>query len=202
MTHSDDLTAVANFAYEQGYLKRLPRAGWHIAGVNAPETVAAHSYRVAVLAVLLAHLEGADPGRAAMLALFHDSQETRIGDVPSVGKAYVRTAGNEAVTADQTADFPPAMAAAITALVGEYEDRESPEAVLARDADKLECLLQAREYQAAGNTNMQPWIDTSAAAVRSVTGKRLAALCQELTPGQWWAQAAAQYPQRPRAVSG
>ena len=57
--------------------------------------------------------EGADPGRTALLCLFHDSQETRIGDVPSVGKGYVKTAPNPEVTADQVADFPEKVGRAI-----------------------------------------------------------------------------------------
>jgi putative hydrolase of HD superfamily len=35
---------------------------------------------------------------------------------------------------------------AIRELVEEYEARRSLEARLAKDADKLECLIQAREY--------------------------------------------------------
>ena len=49
---------------------------------------------------------GADPAKTAVLCLFHDTQETRIGDVPSVGKAYVVTAPNPEVTTDQVAGFP------------------------------------------------------------------------------------------------
>ena len=31
--------------------------------------------------------------------------------------------------------------------------------------DKLECLIQAREYQAQGHEDVPPWIETSAAAL-------------------------------------
>jgi putative hydrolases of HD superfamily len=139
-----------------------------------------------------------------MLCLLHDTQETRIGDVPSVGKAYVHTTDNVTVTGDQVAALPQGLAEALVAVVTEYEDRVSLEATLARDADKLECLLQAREYQAAGYADVPPWIETSAAALRSSTAKRLGELCQQVAPREWWAAAAAAYPQaeRPRAVSG
>lgn len=198
-SNDDDLTAVGNYLYEVGYLKRVPRAGWFVANVaGRTESVAEHTFRVGLIGVLLAKLEGADPGRTAMLCLLHDTQETRIGDVPSVGKAYVRTVDNLSVTSDQVAGFPSPVAEALVDAVREYEARESAEAVLARDADKLECLLQAREYQAAGNADVQPWIDSSFAALRSTTGKQLGLLCQELAPHDWWAQAAAQYPQAPR----
>jgi putative hydrolase of HD superfamily len=93
-----------------------------------------------------------------------------MGDVPSVGKAYVVTAPNPEVTTDQVAGFPAEAGQAVRGLVEEYEARESPEARLAKDADKLECLIQAREYQAQGHEDVPPWIETSAAALQSHFG--------------------------------
>jgi 5'-deoxynucleotidase YfbR-like HD superfamily hydrolase len=61
-----DLTG---FLYEIGLLKRYPRTGWSLAGVPEPESVAGHSFRASVVASVLAALEGADPQRAAFLAL-------------------------------------------------------------------------------------------------------------------------------------
>ncbi len=104
------------------------------------------------------------------LCLFHDTQETRIGDVPSVGKGYVVTAPNPEVTADQVTGFPEEAGQAVRELVEEYEARQSLEARLAKDADKLECLIQAREYQAQGHQDVPPWIETSAAALIVLLG--------------------------------
>src|ERR1035437_294329 len=108
-------------------------------------------------------MEGADPQRAAFLALWHDSQETRTTDIPHLAKSYVSAARNERVTLDQVAPLPPPVAGMISAAVAEYEAGETLEARCARDADKLDCLLQAREYQAQGHAQLQPWIDTSRA---------------------------------------
>ena len=98
----------------------------------------------------LAAMDGADVGRTAPLALFHDAHETRIGDVPSVGRAYVTTAAPEAITAHQTAAMPHEVAKVFQELTAEYEANETTEAQLAHDADKLETLLQAIEYEAPG----------------------------------------------------
>jgi putative hydrolase of HD superfamily len=54
-----------------------------------------------VIASVIATSEGAGPHRAAFLALWHDTQETRTTDLPHLTKRYVTTATNEAVTADQ-----------------------------------------------------------------------------------------------------
>jgi putative hydrolases of HD superfamily len=73
---SDDAAALAAFGFELGVLKRMRRAGWWHAGVRDPKSVAEHTMRVAQLAALIAAEEGADPGRAAFLALRHDTPET------------------------------------------------------------------------------------------------------------------------------
>ncbi|MCF3963936.1 HD domain-containing protein [Streptomyces fuscigenes] len=158
---AEDLTAVARFLFEAGTLKQSRRTGWWMAGVRDPESVAEHSWRTALLASVLAKLEGADPNRAAFLATWHDTQETRLGDVNHLGRKYATSADPRSVTADQTEGMPAVLARAVRDLVDEYEDRETPEAICARDADKLECLLQGIEYKAQGYANVQRWIDNS-----------------------------------------
>lgn len=192
-----DLQAVVRLGYETGQLKRVRRAGWQLTGQPSPESVAEHSYRVGVLAYLIAHLEGGNADHAAALGLFHDLPETRVGDVPSVGKPYVATPPAQSVVADQVAGLPASLAEHIRDLIDEHEGAKRPDATLearcSRDADKLECLLQAREYQLTGNQLMQPWIDSMAEAVTTETGKRLAATAQELSPAVWWEHFAATF---------
>nr|WSW61842.1 HD domain-containing protein [Streptomyces sp. NBC_00998] len=171
---ADDLSAVARFLYEAGTLKHTRRTGWWMAGVNDPESVAEHSWRTSLIASVIAKLEGADPARAAFLAVWHDTQETRTGDVNHLGKKYAPAGDPQAVTADQTAGMPDVLASAIRELVAEYEAKDSPEAVCARDADKLECMLQGIEYKAQGYENAQRWIDNSRARLTTGTGRRLA----------------------------
>jgi putative hydrolases of HD superfamily len=115
---------------------------------------------------MIAALEDADPQRAAFLAPWHDSQETRTTDLPHLTKKYVAAADSPAVTADQVRFLPRSVA--------EYEAGDTAEAKCARDADKLECLLQAREYQDQGHSNVQAWIDTSIASRSTATAKQIA----------------------------
>jgi putative hydrolase of HD superfamily len=197
MPEHDDSAAIVSFAYEAGQLKRLPRAGWLLAGIKDPESVADHSFRVAVLAYVIAIKEGANPERAATLGLFHDFPETRTGDIPSVGRSYVRTTAPDGVIADQTAALPSDLARHLTALIAEHESAKTPHATLesrcSRDADKLDCLIQAREYQAQGNQLVQPWIDSMVPAVSTRTGMALAKAAQDLSPSVWWDEFAAAF---------
>jgi len=185
------LTGVATFLFEAGQLKNLARAGWLLLGIPAPESVAEHSFRVAIVGATLAAMDGADPGRTALLALFHDAHETRIGDVPSVGRAYVTTSKPETITRDQTAAMPHEVAKMFQDLTAEYEAGETAESRLAHDADKVETLLQAIEYGAQGH-DTEPWKDTSLAALRTSAGRELARAIGSTDP-RWWAPFAASY---------
>ncbi|MFJ6697270.1 HD family hydrolase [Streptomyces sp. NPDC091272] len=171
---TDDLTAVAHFLFEAGTLKNARRTGWWMAGVRDPESVAEHSWRTSLIASVIAKLEGADPARAAFLAVWHDSQESRTGDVNHLGKKYAPSADARAVTADQTAGMPELLATTVRELVDEYEAKSTPESICARDADKLECLLQGIEYKAQGYESAQRWIDNSRKRLTTPTAVRLA----------------------------
>ncbi|WP_369032341.1 HD domain-containing protein [Streptomyces adonidis] len=171
---AEDLSAVARFLYEAGTLKQTRRTGWWMAGVRDPESVAEHSWRTALLATIIAKLEGADPAQAAFLAVWHDSQETRTGDVNHLGKKYASDADPQAVTADQVAGMPEVLASAVREIVAEYEAKESPEAICARDADKLECMIQGVEYKAQGYENAQRWIDNSRGRLVTKSANELA----------------------------
>ncbi|MFI0812899.1 HD family hydrolase [Streptomyces echinatus] len=186
MSEDQELTAVARFLFEAGTLKNTKRSGWWMAGVKDPETVADHSWRTALIATIIAQLEGADPARAAFLAVWHDSQETRTGDVNHLGKKYAQgEADPRAITADQVAGMPEGLADAIRALVGEYEAKESPEAICARDADKLECMIQGIEYRDQGYVNAQRWIDNSRGRITTKSGQALADAVLETGSLDW-----------------
>ncbi|MBO2448374.1 HD domain-containing protein [Actinomadura barringtoniae] len=182
---------LVGFLYEVGLLKRYKRTGWLIAGVKEPESIADHSMRAAIIASVLAVMEGASPERAALLSLFHDSQETRLTDLPYLAKPYVSKASNEEVTEQQVRGLPAGVAAMISGIVAEYEGEGSPEAVCARDADKLECLIQAIEYREHGNQNTQAWIDSSLAQLQTASAKRLAEEAQRAGSLDWLTRALA-----------
>ncbi|HSV65498.1 MAG TPA: HD domain-containing protein [Mycobacteriales bacterium] len=196
----NDNAAIVRFGHETGFLKHVSRSGWLLAGVRDGESVAEHSFRVGILAYCIAVQEGANPDRAATLGLFHDVPETRIGDVPSVGKHYVQTADPVQVITDQVRGMPSELAAHIIALIDEHESAKRPSATLeakcSRDADKIECLLQAREYQREGYTHLDYWVSTMVDAVETVTGKRLVAAALDVSPAAWWEDFARSFGQR------
>src|SRR5205085_11988220 len=112
-------------------LKRLDRAGWVLRGLPAgAESVAAHSYGVALAAMLLADECAArgvdlDAERVLRLALLHDLQETRTGGMPRTAADYY---GKDARLHAERAAFDDIMrgsprAEAYGALHEDHEDR-------------------------------------------------------------------------------
>lgn len=177
--------ALAAFGYELGLLKRIRRSGWWHVGVRDPESVAEHTMRVAQLAAMIAAEEGADPARASLLALWHDSQETRTGDLPHTANAYLAKPEPRRITADQTQHLPDPSRDMIRAAVDEYEARQTAEAMCAKDADKLEMLLQAVEYRDAGVQRVDGWIDSARTDLKTETGRRIAEAALRVSPLAW-----------------
>ncbi|MGD3105206.1 HD domain-containing protein [Streptomyces sp. YGL11-2] len=175
----------AGYLLEMGMLKRAKRTGWWIAGVKDPESIAEHSFRVGIIGAVLAMMEGADPAKVALMCLFHDTQETRVGDIPHIGRRYVEAASNEKVTTDQVSAAHPAVAAGVQRVVEEYENGDSLEVVVAHDADKLECLVQAVEYREQGCANVQNWIDTSVAKLKTASAQALAEAALNMSSIEW-----------------
>jgi putative hydrolase of HD superfamily len=182
---ADQANGTTGFLLEMGMLKRAKRSGWWIAGVKDPETIAEHSFRTALVGAVLAMMEGADPAKVALMCVFHDTQETRIGDIPHIGRRYLDAASNEAVTADQVSAAHPAVATGVQRIVEEYEHGSALEVIVAHDADKLDCLLQAVEYREQGYQNVQGWIDTSMSNLKTASAQTLAEAALTMTSVQW-----------------
>jgi putative hydrolase of HD superfamily len=170
-------------------LKAVPRVGWLLRGVRDVESVAAHSFGVAVTAMLLgdrARERGlaVDMERLLRLALLHDLTEARTGDLPSTIKAYYE--GPALKAADERAAV--AMLEGLGAL-GErylelwrdYEHRASLEARLVKAADKLDLLLQAREYERGGARGLAEfWENAEADFSRLGVGELIVDLVEHL----------------------
>lgn len=178
---------IAKYLYELGHLKRIKRTGWWLAGIKDPESVAEHSYRTAILGYLLASLDGADPKETAMICLFHDAGEARIIDLPRVARRYIPlNNGEEEAVAEQATRLPEDIAKEVVTFFHKYEERAMREAVLAKDADLLECIVQAREYQTQGYTDVDDWIRSCYAGLTTEVAKSLADACLATEPKDWW----------------
>jgi putative hydrolase of HD superfamily len=142
-----------DFIADAGRLKRLCRTGWVESGVADPESVADHSYRVALIAMVLSDSQKLDTLKAVRMALLHDLAEGEIGDLTPTqkGSDVVQFRMKEDEAMDKLLNkLPPNIRAANSSAWLEFSEGKTPEAQLVRDCDKLEMVIQAWEYQGAG----------------------------------------------------
>ena len=153
-------------------LKRVPRMGWLLNGVNPAESVADHTSATALLVMALAAEINRDPaahgltapldsGRAAQIALLHDLGESVLTDLPKragdlIG-ATVKHEAEAAVALSLLHELGPTQE--LLSLWYEYAEGTSPEGRLVKDADKLEMVAQALAYERAGNRMLAEFFD-------------------------------------------
>ena len=135
---------------------------WGLMRNSFSENLSEHSYMTAVLAHALAlirrdilKLEGPDPDRCAVAALYHDASEILTGDLPTPIKYYnpeIRTAYKEVerVAANRLLDMlPKELRDSYAGYVLEDEKELEP---IVKAADKLSAHIKCLEEQKAGNT--------------------------------------------------
>jgi len=69
--------------------------------------------------------------------------------------------------------------------MNELWDDTTPEAIVARDADILECMIQAKEYYDNGWQQANDFFEKAGTVLRTETAKKLAAELGEWDSRQW-----------------
>ncbi len=155
---------ILDFAFTIGKLKILKRTGWVRKKIPNPESVAEHSFRTAVLALVLAPRVGADANKAVKMALIHDIGEAEIGDIVTVQGVKQQYDLKEKSILERKA-FMNILSLVdgkeYLALFDEFEQNKTKEAQLVRQIDKLEMVIQAYEYEKKHEITLQEWFDSS-----------------------------------------
>lgn len=132
-------------------LKLQKRRGWsEKTKIQHPESVADHSFAVALLGLVEAERRGYNVERTMKLALIHDLEEAITGDLTPrnkerQGSSHVRRKKRAAIR--QIIDVMPAeIRTELLQLWRELFLNRSKEARLVHELDKLEMALQAHEY--------------------------------------------------------
>ena len=136
---------------------------WGLMRNTFSENISEHSHQVAVLAHALAlirrdvlHLEGPDPDKCAVAALYHDATEILTGDLPTPIKYYnpdIKAAYKqvERIAGERLLEMlPPQLRASYAPWVLEEDEEVEP---IVKAADKLAAHIKCLEEQKAGNTD-------------------------------------------------
>jgi putative hydrolase of HD superfamily len=128
-------------------LKNVKRTGWLKRGIENPETVADHTFAVAVITSLYSDLLGLDSEKAMKMALLHDLQESITGDItPDSLSEHEKKEKEENAIKEILRDLPDEY----LSLWKEYSIGITKEAKLVAQIDRLEMLLQADIYEKSG----------------------------------------------------
>jgi len=168
------------FLIEANKLKEMPRTGWVLMQVKNPESIADHTFRVAVATWLMSEKAGLNVERAIKIALFHELAEIYTGDITpfsyyqglSVKKKkdkellmkWVRLSKNEKEKREKvkfrrekkaflklTDSLETKLKNEIYSHWYDNEKRISKEAKFVRQLDRIETLLQSIEYFGSDN---------------------------------------------------
>ncbi|MGI0090610.1 MAG: HD domain-containing protein [Nitrososphaerales archaeon] len=137
-----------------GKLKTIKRTGWiRKAGIleNA-ESVADHSFRMAIIGAYLSEVERLDSSRVIRMCLFHDLAESEIGDLTPEEKVseqdHRKMEDSEIMKI--FVDLPEKIRKKFLRDWKDLLQNESKEARLVWKIDKLEMGLQMKDYLARG----------------------------------------------------
>lgn len=174
---------IVNFLFEVGLLKKIPRSGYKFLGTGS-ESVADHSFRVAVIAYVLAkHELQADLQKVVLMSLFHDIHEARTGDHNYVNKQYVIVNEDKAVR-DLAQGLP--SGEEIVSLIREFNSGETLEARLSQDADQLDFILELKTQRDLGNRSAAEWMRYSLKRLITDNAKKLANEIINTDSSDWW----------------
>ena len=174
---------IANLLFEAKMLKEIPRSGYHFLGVGK-ESVAEHCFSTTFIAYVMSRMEPEiDALKLICMCLIHDLPETRIGDLNTVHKKYVK--------ADETKAFKDtierlAFRQDLTNLFDEFNAGRSIEAKLAHDADQLALILELKDLMDIGYKPPETWIQNVIGRLQTETGQKIARAVMDTPRDAWW----------------
>ncbi len=145
---------ILNFLKTAANLKKISRQGWiDKLSLDNPESVADHSYSMAIIGMVISDLQNYDSEKIIKMILLHDLVESKIGDYTpkQLGKEKKNKLENN--TFDEIInDLPNLIKFQYLRIWQEYQENNSLESKIVHQIDKLEMALQAKIYENDGHS--------------------------------------------------
>ena len=153
------------------------------------ESVAEHSWRIALMAMLIApEFPEADMNKVIRMCLIHDLGEAFTGDIPAFDKTEADGAKEDALFDTWVRTLPESVEKAFSALLEEMNAMETPEAKIYKALDKMEAIIQHNEsdistwlpleydlqfHYGAENVQFSPWFRELKAEIDCWTRRKI-----------------------------
>jgi putative hydrolases of HD superfamily len=139
---------IIDFYSDIDRIKHRRREGWMQKGIpGAMDTIASHSFGAALIGWILAREEGIDENKMIKMLLIHDLIMAYVEDLTPSDTSYEKKRELENSAALKLLDdVPLSIKEEFHSLFAEYQEEKSTEAILARECDKLDTLLQSYMY--------------------------------------------------------
>ena len=140
---------ISEFFFQIAGLKKLPRSGWKIKlGLDDSESVAEHSYMMSVMSMVLADMKSLNSEKVIKMSILHDWAESKIGDFMPDEIGYDKKSELENYAMTEILELlPQKIQSDYQDMWNEFLVRNTPEARLVHELDKLEMALQAKIYE-------------------------------------------------------
>ena len=135
-------------------LKKISRQGWiDKLSLDTPESVADHSYSMAVISMVISDLGNYNSEKIIKMVLLHDLAESKIGDhtPKQLSKEKKNKLENNAFN-EIIKNLPDLIKSQYLQIWQEYQENTSLESKLVHQIDKLEMVLQANIYKKDGHS--------------------------------------------------
>ncbi len=180
---SQDTKSIVNFLFEVGMLAQTPRSFYYLLG-NGRQSVAEHIHRTIYAGFVLATMESdVNIEKVMKMCLFHDLHESRISDLNYLHQKYVDRHENEA---NKEILGSLEFGQDIAAIIEEYEQKKTKEALITKDADTIEFILSLKEQIDMGNKRAETWLPPALKRLKTESGKKLARQIVETNSDEWW----------------
>ncbi|MEK0320437.1 MAG: HD domain-containing protein [Nitrosopumilus sp.] len=145
---------ILDFLKTAANLKKISRQGWiDKLSLNNPESVADHSYSMAVMSMVISDLENYNFEKILKMVLLHDLAESKIGDyTPQQLSSEKKTKLENSAFDEIIENLPDLIKTQYLQIWQEYQENTSPESKIVHQIDKLEMALQAKIYQKDGQS--------------------------------------------------
>ena len=143
---------ILNFLKTAANLKKISRQGWiDKLSLDNPESVADHSYSMAIMGMVISDLQNYDSEKIIKMILLHDLAESKIGDhtPEQLNKEKKNKLENNAFD-EIIKDLPNLIKLQYLQIWQEYQENNSLESKIVHQIDKLEMALQAKIYEKDG----------------------------------------------------